>query len=240
MKLFAPNNPSKDWIFRQLAERAASGPFVVCDLACGSGSMWRDFLLDYPAIRYVGSDTDAEAVAKAKKEFADVPNASFEVADAQKPRTDNLSYDVVTTLSALEHVVRIDKFLDTLFAILKPGGKAYLNYDNGHFHSKDLKERVMVPVSQALAKIGMEGPYMKEVRDSDVVRLIQERGARVLQVRKHILAGMKGFTKGYSDGRMPREVIEAWFAFEDRLNELLPAAQLAPMFGSTVIVAQKT
>lgn len=240
MTIYSPNNPAKEWIFRELAKRAAEGPFAVCDLACGSGSAWRGFLLDHPTVRYVGSDTDARAVAAAKKAFADVPNATFEVADAQKSRTDPASYDVVTALSALEHVVRIDKFLDTVFAILKPRGVAYLNYDDGHFHSRDVKERLMVPVSQLLAKVGVEGPYMKEVRDSDVVRMVGERGGRVIGIRKHNLAVMKGFTKAHAKGRMDDDVIDAWLAFENRLNDLLPAAQLTPILGATIVIAEKT
>ncbi len=237
--IFSPNNSAKEWIFRQLATRAEQGPFSVCDFACGSGSTWYELLKAYPSIQYLGSDTDVEAVERAKKIFADIPNARFEIADGQRARTDLASYDVVTTLSSLEHVVRVDKFLDTIFSVLKPGGIAYLNYDNGHFHSHDLKERLMVPVSQILAKFGIEGPYMKEVFDEDVVRLVKERGVEVLQVRRHLFGGMKGLMKGYRDGSVPAEALEAWFAFEDRLNELLPAEKLALRSGSSVVVAQK-
>ena len=237
--IFSPNNSAKEWIFRQLAARAEQGPFSVCDLACGSGSSWHDVLKAYPSIQYLGSDTDVEAVEKAKKIFADVPNARFEIADGQRARQDLASYDVVTTLSSLEHVVRIDKFLDTIFSVLKPGGIAYLNYDNGHFHSHDLKERLMVPVSQILAKFGIEGPYMKEVDDAYVVRLVKERGAEVLQVRRHLFHGMKGLMKGYRDGSIPSDALELWLLFEDRLNELLSAEKLAPMCGSSIVIAQK-
>ncbi|MBE7525486.1 methyltransferase domain-containing protein [Patescibacteria group bacterium] len=238
--IFSHNNPAKEWILQELAARADRGPFSVCDLACGSGSVWPAFLLEYPSVRYVGKDTDAAAIERGRKAMAGIPNARMDVADAQILPEEEGSYDVVTALSALEHVVRIDKFLDTVFRLLKPGGVAYLNYDDGHFTSHNPKERIMVPVSQVLALVGIEGPYMKRVNDADIIRLIEERGGKVLAVRKNNLAAMKGFTKGHKSGLMGDDVLREWFAFENRLNDMLSPAQLSKIFGATTVVMQKT
>lgn len=239
MTFISPNNPAKEWIFRELAKRADQGAFSVCDLACGNGSVWYAFLKRYPNVTCLGLDTDKKAIADAQKKFADLRSATFRVVDVQTMKADTAAYDVVTTLSSLEHVVRIDKFLDSVFALLKPGGIAYLNYDDGHFHSHNVKERLMVPVSQLLAKIGIEGPYMKEVDDKEVIRLITERGGKILQIRKHNVPNLKKFTKGYAKGLMGEDVLEAWFAFENRLNELLPSEKLSSLLGATIIVMQK-
>jgi 2-polyprenyl-3-methyl-5-hydroxy-6-metoxy-1,4-benzoquinol methylase len=161
------------------------------------------------------------------------------VADAQLPPSERASYDVVTALSSLEHVVHIDKFLDTVFAVLKPGGIAYLNYDDGHFTSHHVKERIMVPVSQVLAFFGIEGSYMKRVRDRDVVRMVHERGGRILDVRKHNLAAMKGFTKKFAKGEIGEGVIRDWLEFEHQLNERCAPSQLSAFLGATIIVVQK-
>ena len=232
----APNSSAKEWIFRQLAERAAHGPVRVCDLACGSGSSWHDFLLRFPQVMYVGSDTDREAIEQARRAFADVPTATFSVADAQRAAQEKDSYDVVTAFSALEHVVHLEPFVQHALTILKPDGIAYLNYDNGHFHSHDPKERLMVPVSQLLARFGIEGPYMKEVDDEELCGFIRKQGGQVLQVRKHHFSTLKGFMKKY---RTREEVLNAWFAFEDRLNELVSAHELARTCGATTVVVKR-
>ena len=98
----------------------------------------------------------------------------------------------------------------------------------------------MVPVSQALAKFGFEGPYMKEVDDAAVVKIIEKLGGKVLVVRKNNLAVMKKFTKQFAKGLMDESVLQSWFDFESRLNELVPSAQLSSVMGATIIVAQKT
>ncbi len=232
MTFISPNNLSKEWIVRQLAARSADGAFQVCDLACGSGSVWYAFLKKYPNVTYVGLDTDKKAVATAQKKFADLPNATFRVADAQTLKGDEGRFDVVTTFSALEHVVRIDKFLDTVFALLKPQGMAYLNYDNGHFRSSNPKERVMVPVSQILAKFGFEGPYMKEVNDADVVRWITERKGTVERIMKHNIPALKAVAKKLSSD----DALEAWLTFENRLNEVEQPDRLNAIMGSTTVV----
>lgn len=237
--IFSPNNMAKEWIFRELSKRAEGASIRVLDLACGAGSAWHSFLKIHQNVSYVGSDTDRVAVEKAKALFADLPNASFFVADAQSQKTDESAYDLVTALSALEHVVHIDRFLDTVFRSLKHGGIAYVNYDDGHFYSHSRKERVMVPVSQWLAKIGIEGPYMKEVDDAEVIRLVKERGGEVLAIRKNHVSGLKGAMKPFSKGAMNEIAIDAWFAFEDRLNDILPADQLAELMGATTVVIRK-
>jgi ubiquinone/menaquinone biosynthesis C-methylase UbiE len=234
MTIISPGNSAKRWIFRQLATRTEKGSFSVCDLACGSGSAWHAFLKQHPVVSYVGFDTDKQAIATAQQSFADLPNARFRVADAQTLKEGIATFDVVTALSALEHVVRIDKFLDTVCSLLKPQGIAYVNYDNGHFHSSNIKERLMVPVSQALAKVGIEGPYMKEVDDAAVMKMITDRGASVLRIWKHNVPSLKAFAKKV---RSP-DVLEAWFAFEDRLNEVATPEQLSSLMGSTTVVMQ--
>lgn len=238
-KIYSHNNPSKEWILHDIAKRAGSAPLHICDLACGSGSVWRDFLIDHPNITYHGADYDREAIELGQKKFVDVPNAHFVVADAQKMSDGVGTYDMLTAFSSLEHVVRIDKFLDTAFSMLKPGGIAYINYDDGHFTSRDIKERLMVPLSQILAKFGIEGPYMKRVKDFYVVRMLHERGARIIDIRKHNLASMKGFTKAYKTGLTHENVLHDWFAFENRLNEYCAPSQLSSIFGATVIIAEK-
>jgi ubiquinone/menaquinone biosynthesis C-methylase UbiE len=235
MKIVSPGNSAKECVFRQLALRAGVGTFSVCDLACGSGSVWPAYLVDHPNVSYVGFDTDASAIHVAQEKCAHLPNATFRVADAQTLHADASSFDIVTAFSALEHVVRIDKFLDTVFALLKPSGRAYLNFDNGHFHSHDVKERLMVPVSQLLARVGIEGPYMKEVDDAEVLRMIRERGGEIVGTWKHNMPALKKMAKTH---KAPA-VLEAWFAFEDRLNEVLTPEQLSPLMGSTTIVMQR-
>src|SRR5256885_685837 len=105
------NNPAKQWIFEQVATLGADHPIQVCDLACGDGSAWAGFLRDCSDVAYLGVDNDARAIERARRNFADCPNARVVRADGQQFRAPAAAFDVVTALSSLEHVVSPREFV---------------------------------------------------------------------------------------------------------------------------------
>lgn len=234
MKLYSRNNPAKQWMLEEIERIATDRSLRVCDLGCGAGSVWPDFLRDHPHIAYVGLDTDAKEIERAKKNFTGCPNAAVLVADAQRFTEESGRFDIVTAFSALEHVVDLDAFIATTLGLLRSGGTALLNYDAGHFRSHDLKERLMVPVSQMLAKIGFEGPYMKEVDDAKLAAIVSAKGGTVEKMMKHNFHPLKSLFKGAND-----ETINDWFAFESRLNEHVPKDRLHQLMWSTTLVMKK-
>jgi ubiquinone/menaquinone biosynthesis C-methylase UbiE len=187
----------------------------------------------HPNVSYVGFDYDRVAVERGRREFVGVGNASLNVGDAQTLSSQE-EFEVVTAFSAIEHVVDKPAFLKTVFSSLKSGGVAYLNYDDGHFRSHDWKERMMVPVSQLLAMVGIQGPFMKHVDDAEFRSQAESVGFKFLLSRKHNLYPIKGFMRGAS-----QEAVEAWYAFEERLNDLYTPEQLDKVKWSTTLVIQK-
>ncbi len=237
--IYAYNNSAKDWILQQISQRVTAQKLRICDLACGTGAVWKQFLIAHPHVTYIGYDFNPVSISTAQELFRDVSNASFQLADVQKLQVEKHGFDIVTTLSSLEHVVRIDQFLQVLFSLLKQGGYAYINYDSGHFRSTRLKEKIMIPLGQLLARLGYEQLYMKHVSDRAVILLLERLGMRVLDVRKHNIEQMKHFTKAYGKDLMDESVIVAWQVFENALNASLSASQLDAVCGSTVITAER-
>ncbi|MBI5655045.1 class I SAM-dependent methyltransferase [Candidatus Uhrbacteria bacterium] len=236
MNIYSGNNPAKQWMLGEIERLSQGRKIRVCDLGCGAGSVWPAFLKDHPEIEYVGLDTDAKEIDKAKRAFADCPNAKVMVADAQTFRQGEGTFDVVTAFSALEHVVDVARFMKTVMSMLKTGGRALLNHDAGHFRSHDIKERLMVPVSQLLAKVGIEGPYMKELKDADIRRFAEAAGGKVVSMRKHNAYCLKKHLRG---GILTDEVARTWHGFEDRMNELASPEKLDPVFWATIAVVDK-
>ncbi len=230
--IYARGNASKQWIFSELEKRFGDRPFKLLDLGCGDAAVWKTFAETHPNMDYHGFDYDLPAIERGKKHYAQLPHMKIESGDAQKLQGND--YDVVTALSMIEHVVDRKAFLQTVFAALKSGQAAYLNYDDGHFRSSDIKERVMVPVSQLLAQFGIEGPYMKHVDDESFAKLASEVGFRVEHLHKHNLAKIKGFMRGAKD-----EALNAWFEFEDGLNEQYPPKELDRVMLSSTLVVTK-
>lgn len=236
MKIYSRKNVAKQWIWSEAERLAGDGSLRVCDLGCGYGSGWPDFLKDHSKITYLGIDKDKKEIARAEKAFSGLANARVSVGDAQMFRDNSGNFDVVTAFSALEHVVDLEAFVKTVLALLKPGGVAYLNYDAGHFRSSNIKERAMVPVSQLLAKIGFEGPYMKEVDDSGLTRIVEGQGAKVKSLFKFNGRGIKELANSEASD----EAVRAWHDFEFRMNGLVTAKTLDKIFWSTVMVVEKT
>jgi SAM-dependent methyltransferase len=231
MKIYERGNASKQGIFLELQARALQRPLRILDLACGDGRLWSVFLPMHPHVSVVGIDTDASAIQRGQARQQE--RLELRVFDAQHPLKDEL-FDVVVAFSAIEHVVDRSAFLRTVWGALASGGWAYLNYDVGHFRSPDLKERLMVPVSQFLAYIGLEGSYMKRVDDALFLEQARTQGFVVQKVRKHNLHPLKGFFRGATD-----EAVKEWFVFEERLNDLYSARELDEVMWSTTVILQK-
>jgi ubiquinone/menaquinone biosynthesis C-methylase UbiE len=231
--IYSPGNAAKQWILHDIEGSLGYESVRILDLACGTAWIWETFIKTYPNAKITGLDTDERAIDEARKKYEGVSNIEVRVFDAQKS-FENESQDIVVALSAIEHVVDREAFLKTVWDALKPGGRAYLNYDSGHFRSSNIKERIMVPVSQILALFGLEKWYMKQVSDVDFRGLAEKRGFRFIKVRKHNLHTLKGFMKSASV-----ESINAWYAYEERLGELYAPDELDRIMGSTTVVLEK-
>jgi SAM-dependent methyltransferase len=230
-KLYQRGNAAKQWIFEELERRFASRSAKILDLGCGNGSKWPPFLAAHPGLHVIGIDTDKGAIKEGLKSYASA-QLELKVADAQKMMDG--TYDAVIAFSAVEHVVDRVAFLKTVWNALAPGGVAYLNYDDGHFRTSNMKERIMVPVSQALAVIGIQGPYMKHVDDFAFRRMAEAQGFRVTGFRKHNLQ-IKGFMRSATD-----EAVQAWYDFEEKLGELYNPEELDKIMWSSTLVVEKT
>lgn len=230
---YSPGNTAKEWILRDIEQTLDDRSIRILDLACGSGWVWDRFLPAHSNVTVLGVDTDDQALEIGRKRYANLPAIALRHFDAQHPLEEQ-SFDVVVALSAMEHVVDHAAFIRTTWDALKPGGVAYLNYDAGHFRSHSIKERLMVPVSQLLAKFGMEKWYMKKVDDAAFRSIAVHQGFIVEAIRKHNIATLKGFMK-----KAPIEAIQEWISFEERVGAVLPPDKLDSLMLSTTFKLRK-
>lgn len=231
--LYTKGNAAKQWIFEEIDRLLENRVGRVLDLCCGSGEIWQGFLEAHPNCAYRGIDFDRAAIETAQKTFERFGDrVKFSFGDAQK--TDQERADIVTAFSAIEHVYDREAFLKNVYASLASGGRAYLNYDAGHFRSHNVKERLMVPVSQLLAMLGIQGPYMKRVQDERFKQQAESAGFRIIELRKHNIGALKSFMRGASD-----EAVRAWYEFENRLGEFSSPAELDKLFLSSTLVLEK-
>ncbi|MFA5129308.1 MAG: class I SAM-dependent methyltransferase [Patescibacteria group bacterium] len=233
MTLYVRNNSAKQWIFEDLHRWMNGRDVRILDLACGDARNWSLFLQENAHASLLGVDTNAAEIERAKTAFHEQSRAEFRSADAQHPIEEN-TFHAITAMSAIEHVVNRTAFLNTVWRALMPGGRAYLNYDEGHFRSRDPRERMMIPISQLLSWFGIEAPYMKRVDDAAFRRAAEAMGFTVADFRLHNIAPLKGLLKGAND-----EAIAAWYAFEESMGANLPQNRLRGFAYSATLVLEK-
>ena len=98
----------------------------VADVACGTGNLASTLARRFPDSTFVGFDQDPVGVALATERHADLPNLSFEVADAAELAADE-PFDAVLIFNAVHDQARPLEVLQSVRQVLKPGGTFLMN-----------------------------------------------------------------------------------------------------------------
>ncbi|PIQ97623.1 MAG: hypothetical protein COV67_03245 [Nitrospinae bacterium CG11_big_fil_rev_8_21_14_0_20_56_8] len=94
---------------------------TILDLGCGSG-YWTDRIARlYPWTQVVGADCGEEFIAKARDRYAS-DRASFQVEHFERLSFQDGSFDCVYADNVLEHAWDVDRVLEEIHRILRPGG----------------------------------------------------------------------------------------------------------------------
>ncbi len=135
-------------VVAEAVRRSANSRAVrVLDLGCGGAGYVAALLEQFPDIDYVGVEPIETSFSTAQKNLAGVPNARvhFQLGYDSIPNEAEGSFDVVFSLSVLEHIKHLDRFLALGTKYTKAGGLVVHRYDLGHaLHTHSLKEAIHV------------------------------------------------------------------------------------------------
>ena len=100
-------------------------PFAdVLDCGCGTGPMLELLHAQYPEKHYTGLDLTPEMIRKAQAK--QLPNTTFVVGDCEKLPFAPESFDVVICTNSFHHYPNPQDFLDSVYRVLRPGGRLIL------------------------------------------------------------------------------------------------------------------
>jgi SAM-dependent methyltransferase len=120
---FTPECEREIW-YEHLHRYAFAAPLVrgctVLDAACGEG--YGAALLARSAARVEGVDVASEAVAHARRRYADRKNLGFHESDVTRLPFDDDHFDRVVSFETLEHLEAQDAMLTEFRRVLKPDG----------------------------------------------------------------------------------------------------------------------
>jgi SAM-dependent methyltransferase len=200
----------------QLLDEAASrtdGAFRIVDLGCGDARNFVELARRRPEISYVGIEPSSEAAAAARRAL---PSAEIVNAPAYDVRRE--PGDAAVSFSVLEHVVDRRRYIETLRAHVTPGGRAYLNYDVGHFTTdRGFTERLRAAAGSTLAWLGNEAHYRAKLREGELENFLDGAGFHVVDDKgfnTELKVSWRNVRASDRDAFMER-----WLALELALNE---------------------
>src|SRR5215217_6648563 len=130
---------------RLLADFAGQ-PARVLDLGCGTAVAFSPALSRHPNIAYTGVEQDSSALARARERMGRFPNVELHEGSGEAFR--GQGFDLVVSLSVIEHVKHLDDFLAVSVHAARAGGRIVHRYDLGHAVTPaTLGERLRVAVA---------------------------------------------------------------------------------------------
>jgi SAM-dependent methyltransferase len=237
-RLLTEGNTAKLYCL-QLIDRAVEtteGEFRIVDLGCGSGSNFVELLRRRPTVSYVGIEPLRAVAEKARRLL---PEAEVINASAYDVRVEPAN--AVVSFSVLEHVVDRPRYMAAVRANLRPEGRAYVNYDSGHFVADaDLRERAKGWASRMLARAGSESRYRRRVTAGELSALVERNGLRIVD-DKVFNTDLKRLLP-LVDTERRDDFMQRWLEFELRLNELglVYRDELDTVFRTRNLVLERT
>jgi SAM-dependent methyltransferase len=229
--MYSKNNNAKEYVLQEIAKiKNANGAISILDFACGTCSIWKDFLGKFPDLDFYGFDFNQESIILAKKNF---PNFAKKICclDGQRPLPFEKKFDIITTFSSLEHVVNKELFIRNIKNLLKGDGMAYINYDLGHFNQGFISN-TFNKISELLAYSGLTEKYFtKKVDLKQIKHLLEKTGFRIIEIKFFNLDALKKIHKEINE----ETYLEKWFEYELFLNRFENTDLLNSILLSVVI-----
>lgn len=111
------------WAFAQV-RISGSAPESILDLGCGQGRCMAELAADFPSARLTGADVSHVGLELARKRF---PAAEYlELGDDGIVPAPDSSFDLITMVDVIEHVVDAGSESRALHRLLRPGGWAII------------------------------------------------------------------------------------------------------------------
>jgi SAM-dependent methyltransferase len=185
----------------------------VLDLGCGTASYVAALVEQFPQMEYVGVEPIAASYDVAKKNLAGVANAvvHFQLGYDGIPDEAEGSFDIVFSLSVLEHIKQLKRFIALSAKYAKTGGLVVHRYDLGHaLHPHSLKERIHVIMGNLIPSVLPERQFVRYVDENEVKELYEQCGLTPTKTTYHQMASHKSLEKFFkgSDSKAVKELFE--------------------------------
>ena len=215
----------------------------ILDMGSGLSLNFLPLLEKYPNLEYVGLEPSPRAVAQAKENLRRFPKARVFCTTGYEPLEEE-GFDLVISLSVLEHVKNLKSFLETSVSMARPGARIVHRWDLGHaLYPSSLKERLQVFLGNNFPFILPENKFVRYLGEGEVIRIIEELGASVEKTTYHQMVGLKKFIdlanqENESEVEIARSAVEWEFMAQPLVNKL-DQARRYKLFPTIALWARK-
>ncbi len=218
----------------------------ILDLGCGTSLPFVPLLEKYPNLVYIGIEPSHKSVQVAKKNTGKFKNARIynssgysQVKDMQWGK-----FDLVVSLSVLEHVKHLEKFLKNSISAAKKGGRIVHRWDLGHaLYPSSFKEELQVWLGNNFPSLLPEGKFVRYLGPSTLSRLMVTLGTVVDGFTYHQMLSHKSFLKYFTQKdaeteRLVRKIVEWEFMASPHLDAIEESVRTR-LFPSIALWARK-
>jgi SAM-dependent methyltransferase len=212
-------------------------PARVLDLGCGNAANFEVALRRYPNVSYTGVEQDREALAQARDLLAGLSNVALHEEFGE--RFCGRDFDLVISLSVLEHVKNLDRFLSMSVQAARVGGKIVHRYDLGHaLFPATMGERLRVGVAKRLPA-AVPARRFTTYPDLDlVVSRLSGLGVVQIDVRQSQMPSLKAamnLLDSEEDVDLAARIVHVEEAVWDRLKAGLTPKQRDRLFPTVLV-----
>ncbi len=214
----------------------------ILELGSGRSTAVIDLLKRRPDIKYTGIEPYKKDYEYAREAIGHLPNVRL-INDLAYDIGEASSYDVCFSLSVLEHVKQLERFLHESVKAVRSGAYIVHRYDLGHsLHPSSLKERFQVFLGNHIPYMLSEYKFVRYLDPNLVVKLLAKYGADTEKVTFHQMPEHKLLLKHLKDTpenlALERELVEWEFNLSPSLG-VVPKSLRETLFPAIAIWARK-
>ena len=169
----------------------------ICDLGSGDSRNWHTILSKYPNVEYWGFEIDKSALELARKRLSfDSRVHLYQCFSECIDKKFDGFFDIVISMSVLEHVKYIDSFIARSVALAKTNGKIIHRYDLGHyFYPSSLKERFLVYLCRHFPTVMPANKFTTYYSPHKIVELLERNQCLIDSVQQTQMPALKSISK---------------------------------------------
>ncbi len=150
----------------------------------------------FPNLYYVGVEPSASNAKVATDLLRNFKNAKIFNQLAYNKIEDYKNFDICISLSVLEHVKQLERFLINSIEHVKQGGYIIHRYDLGHaLYPSSVKEKFQVYLGNNFPGILPENKFVRYLEEKKVCEILENNGARIEKITYHQMPNHKRFLK---------------------------------------------